>query len=164
MIYKHCCYAFHLIPVPPPLNMPFATDIIDVHIQNLSDASTGDADNGVAAAIASGLSKPAHQRTLPTLLLYTETGLKIYDELTTKATEYYLFGAEEEILKKHGNEIIQAMHSRGCIEGESVVELGAGCVISPPPPSPLSHLPRLPVFLYRDAGHVIHENACSEKY
>lgn len=109
-----------------------ATDIIDVH-----STSTGDVDNGVPAAILSGLSKPTHQRTLPTLLLYTETGLRIYDELITKAAEYYLFAAEEEILKKHRDEIIQAMHPRGCFEGESVVELGAGQVISPiiPPPS-----------------------------
>lgn len=109
-----------------PLTMGFATEIIDVHINNLSGASTGADDNGVSAAIISGLSKPVHERTLPTLLLYTEAGLKIYDELTARAADYYLFGAEEEILKKHGNEIIRAMHSRGCFEGESVVELGAG--------------------------------------
>ena len=117
---------------------PAATDIIDVH-----STGTGDVDNGVPAAIVSGLSKPTHQRTLPTLLLYTETGLRIYDELTTKAEEYYLFSAEEEILKKHGDEIIRAMHPRGCFEGESVVELGAGQVISPMIPS-LPTLPRTP--------------------
>ena len=111
--------------------MPVATDIIDVHTQTLLGENSGDVDNGVPAAIISGLSRPAHRRTLPTLLLYTETGLRIYDELTTKATEYYLFGAEEDILKKHGHEIIRAMHSRGCIEGESVVELGAGQVNLP---------------------------------
>lgn len=103
-----------------------ATDIIDVRIQDPSDTSTADADNGVTAAILSGLSKPAHQRTLPTLLLYTEIGLKTYDELTSNASEYYLFRAEEEILMNHGDEIIRAMHSRGSTEGESVVELGAG--------------------------------------
>ena len=117
--------------------MPLATDIIDVHTQDPSGVIS---DNGVTDAVLSGLSKPTHQRTLPTLLLYTETGLRTYDELTTKATEYYLFGAEEEILRKHADEIIQAMHSRGgCIEGESVVELGAGQV-----PSPIVHPPLLP--------------------
>ena len=109
--------------------MPFATDIIDV--RSPLRASSGDVDNSVPATIISGLSKPAHQRILPQLLLYSETGLRIFDELTTKAPEYYLFSAEEEILKKHGNEIVQAMHSRGFVEGESVVELGAGQVISP---------------------------------
>jgi uncharacterized SAM-dependent methyltransferase len=106
--------------------MPLATDIINVHTEHLSGASSGNADNGVTAAILSGLSKPTHQRTLPTLLLYTETGLRIYDELTTKATDYYLFAAEEGILKNHGEDIVKAMHPQGCIEGESVVELGAG--------------------------------------
>jgi len=115
-----------------------ATDIIDVH-----STSSGGVGNDVPAAILSGLSKPAHQRTLPTLLLYTETGLRIYDELTTKAAEYYLFGAEEEILKKHGDGIIRAMHPRGCFEGESVVELGAGQVISPMIPTPLKLSRRL---------------------
>jgi len=114
--------------------MPFATEIIDVRTQDPLGTNSGDVDNGVPAAIISGLSRPAHQRTLPTLLLYTETGLRIYDELTTQATEYYLFGAEEEILKKHGIEIIRAMHSRGCVEDESVVELGAGQVVSSIPP------------------------------
>lgn len=120
---------------------PTAVDIIDVH-----SPGSGDADNDVPAAILSGLSKPTHQRTLPTLLLYTETGLRIYDELTTKVTEYYLFGAEEEILKEHGDEIIQAMHPRGCFEGESVVELGAGQVITPMISSP----PTLPLTLRRN--------------
>jgi len=121
--------------------MPFATDIIDVRTQNPLSAGSGDVGNNAPVAIISGLSKPTHQRTLPTLLLYSETGLRIYDELTIKAAEYYLFGAEEEILKKHGDEIARAMHSRGCIEGESVVELGAGQVISS----------MQPVFPYWDA-------------
>ena len=140
--------------------MPFATDIIDVRIQNPPDAGPGDADNGITAAILSGLSKPPHQRTLPTLLLYTENGLKIYDELTTKATEYYLFAAEEAILKQYGDQIIRAMHPRGCVEGESVVELGAGYVLlsyilsSPTLLSrtsrrTLERVARLSVFLYR---------------
>ncbi|KAF9645796.1 DUF323 domain-containing protein [Thelephora ganbajun] len=106
--------------------MSSATDIIDVRAQSPCGTNFGDGDNGIPAVIISGLSKPTHQRTLPTLLLYSETGLRIYDELTTKAAEYYLFAAEEEILKKHGDEIIRAMHSRGFVESESVVELGAG--------------------------------------
>jgi len=108
------------------------TDIIDVHTQSPPGTGSGDGDS---VAILSGLSKPTHQRTLPTLLLYTETGLRIYDELTTKAADYYLFAAEEEILKKHGDDIIRAMHPRGCSVGESVVELGAGQVVSPIPSS-----------------------------
>lgn len=101
-------------------------DIIDVRSRNPSGTSSGNTDNGVTAAVVSGLSKPTHQRAFTSLVLYTETGLRIYDELTTQAQDYYLFGAEEEILKRHGDEIIRAMHPRGWFKGESIVELGAG--------------------------------------
>jgi len=100
-----------------------AADIIDVRTQ---DPTANDVHNGEVAAIISGLSKPTHKRTLPGLLLYTETGLRLYDDLTTKVAEYYPFAAENEILKKYGDEIIRYMHPRGLVAGESVVELGAG--------------------------------------
>jgi uncharacterized SAM-dependent methyltransferase len=57
-----------------------------------------------------GLQKPQGQRTLPTILLYDEQGLRLYDEITTKVPEYYLFPAEEEILREHGSEIVRLMH------------------------------------------------------
>lgn len=41
-------------------------------------------------AVLDGLAKPAGQRTLPTLLLYDEHGLRLYDNITTHAQEYYL--------------------------------------------------------------------------
>jgi len=100
-----------------------AADIIDVRTQ---DPTADDVHSCEVAAIISGLSKPTHQRTLPGLLLYTETGLRLYDDLTTKVAEYYPFVAEDETLKKYGDEIIQYMHPRGFFAGESVVELGAG--------------------------------------
>ena len=79
--------------------------------------------------IVSGLAQPVGYKTLPTLLLYDERGLRIYDEITTDATEYYLFPAEEEILKNKADEIVRVMHS-GIPDGdpvdEVVVELGAG--------------------------------------
>lgn len=63
------------------------------------------------------------------MLLYGESSLQLYDDITTKATEYYLFAAEEEILKTYWREIACAMHLEGDIkagESLSVVELGAG--------------------------------------
>jgi uncharacterized SAM-dependent methyltransferase len=44
----------------------------------------------VTREISSGLSLPPGQRELPTLLLYDETGLRLYDHITTNAPEYYL--------------------------------------------------------------------------
>lgn len=94
------------------------------------DAATADAN--LRAEILAGLSAPPGQRSLPTLLLYDESGLRLYDDITTQAPEYYLFAAEEEILKHHGDEIVQAM--RGGIssldvtdeQDTIVLELGAG--------------------------------------
>ena len=78
--------------------------------------------------ILSGLAQPVGHKTLPTLFLYDERGLRIYDEITTDAGESYLFSAEE-ILKHDADEIVRAMHSGvadGSPVGGVVVELGAG--------------------------------------
>lgn len=69
-----------------------------------------------------GLSKPIGERWLPTMLLYDERGLRLYDDLTTNAHEYYLFGAEEEILKKSADDIVKLI----LLDNALVLELGAG--------------------------------------
>jgi L-histidine Nalpha-methyltransferase / hercynylcysteine S-oxide synthase len=78
--------------------------------------------------ILKGLAMPAGQKTLPTMLLYDERGLRLYDAITTDAPEYYLFAAEGEILKTHSTDIAQYMHAHnnGKVEKETVIELGAG--------------------------------------
>jgi uncharacterized SAM-dependent methyltransferase len=54
--------------------------------------------------------------------------LRLYDNITTNAPEYYLFGAEEEILKGKADEIVAEMHqgTGGLFTNEVVLELGAG--------------------------------------
>ena len=79
--------------------------------------------------ILKGLTKDPNNRTLPTMLLYDETGLRLYDDITTQVHEYYLFPAEESILKEKSDEIVLAMCGTQRAEGESVLELGAGCVL-----------------------------------
>jgi L-histidine Nalpha-methyltransferase / hercynylcysteine S-oxide synthase len=77
--------------------------------------------------ILTGLEKPAGERNLPTMLLYDERGLRLYDDITTQAPEYYLFGAEESILKSKADEIVRAMHhGQDVTPDEVVLELGAG--------------------------------------
>ncbi|KAG8807116.1 hypothetical protein FRC19_006856, partial [Serendipita sp. 401] len=79
--------------------------------------------------VLDGLSKPTGQRTLPTILLYDERGLRLYDDITTKAPEYYLFAAEEQILCDDAPEIIRLMHGGGPVRnGEILLELGAGAL------------------------------------
>ena len=99
--------------------------ILDVRVDD--EAQNGEQD--IRSQVIAGLARPTGQKSLPTVLLYNETGLRIYDEITTDADEYYLFGAEESLLKNQGDNIVKAMHSGS--EGklgadEVVVELGAG--------------------------------------
>ncbi|KAF5380666.1 hypothetical protein D9757_007044 [Collybiopsis confluens] len=94
-------------------------EIVDVHDHGQPD----DLQN----QILEGLERPRGEKNLPTMLLYDERGLRLYDDITTKAPTYYLFGAEEEILKSHAFDIVVAMHhSTGVVPGEGVIELGAG--------------------------------------
>lgn len=84
-----------------------------------------------AQNIDDGLSRPIGQKELPTILLYDERGLRLYDDITTGAPEYYLFGAEEQILKDHADDIVKIMHgsTNEIVSDEVVLELGAGYVI-----------------------------------
>jgi uncharacterized SAM-dependent methyltransferase len=54
-----------------------------------------------------GLKKPTGQKTLPTILLYDERGLRLYDDITTMAPEYYFLAAEEQILRDNGPSIVR---------------------------------------------------------
>jgi len=99
-------------------------DIVDVRF----DERTSTGRDYICQQILTGLDQPANKKSLPTLLLYNERGLRLYDDITTEAPEYYLFAAEEEILKGHADEIVQIMHSLEdkVLPGEVVLELGAG--------------------------------------
>ena len=60
------------------------------------------------------------EKRLPTLLLYDEQGLTLYEDITY-LDEYYLTNAEIEVLSDHAGEIANAIHA-----GSMVVELGSG--------------------------------------
>jgi L-histidine Nalpha-methyltransferase / hercynylcysteine S-oxide synthase len=101
-------------------------DIVDIRIQSKPAL---DSEHDLRRQITKGLLQPSGHKSLPTLLLYDEVGLRLYDDITTEAPEYYLFAAEEEILQKYADDIAQAMHWRdnGQVNtGEIVLELGAG--------------------------------------
>jgi uncharacterized SAM-dependent methyltransferase len=105
--------------------MAYKPEILNVRMHE-TEAHTSD---NIYHQIQEGLFRPTGHKSLPTLLLYNESGLRLYDDITTEAPEYYLFGAEENILKKHADEIVQVMHSRDegeVIRNEVVLELGAG--------------------------------------
>ena len=95
-------------------------EIIDLHSRS-SDCLD------ITQQLRDGLSRPSGHKRIPTILLYDERGLKLYDDLTTEAPEYYLFPAEEEILKNKTDDIVRTMHREAQISSdEVVVELGAG--------------------------------------
>ena len=71
--------------------------------------------------IQSGL-RPAHggKKSLPTLLLYDEAGLKLYEKLTY-LPEYYLIDAEIEVLEQYAKNIAERIQPNSI-----VLELGSG--------------------------------------
>ncbi|KAM0236340.1 hypothetical protein ACHAPO_004972 [Fusarium lateritium] len=94
------------IPTPSP---PSIIDIRGEYVElNLKDeiATSFNPDNG--------------PRKLPTLLLYNEKGLQIFEDITY-LDEYYLTNYEIEILKKNSAEIASQIP-----EGSMVIELGSG--------------------------------------
>jgi EasF-like predicted methyltransferase len=62
--------------------------------------------------------------TLPTLILYDERGLKLFEKITY-LDQYYLTNCEISILKSKSDEIVKRM---GLQDGGIVVELGSGYV------------------------------------
>ncbi|KAH7043215.1 C-type lectin protein [Macrophomina phaseolina] len=89
------------------------TTIIDIR---------GDAELvSLAAAISEGL-RPADggEKTLPTLLLYDEAGLRLFEQITY-LDEYYLTNAEIEVLESYADQIAERIQS-----GSMVIELGSG--------------------------------------
>lgn len=60
------------------------------------------------------------EKTLPTLLLYDNKGLKLFEQITY-LDEYYLTGQEIYVLEKYADRIAERIPS-----GAMVVELGSG--------------------------------------
>ncbi|KAI8912516.1 hypothetical protein EDD86DRAFT_201589 [Gorgonomyces haynaldii] len=67
--------------------------------------------------------KPAAEvllRSIPTMVLYSDKGLAIFDQITYNP-EYYLTNAEINIFQKHSQEMVEYIN-----DGDCLVELGAG--------------------------------------
>lgn len=90
-------------------------DIIDIRREKISMCLKDD--------ILKGLGKPdGMEKTLPTMLLYSEEGLKIFEEITY-LEEYYPTNTEIDILHKWGEHMAERIK-----DGSVVVELGSGYV------------------------------------
>ena len=60
------------------------------------------------------------ERTLPTLLLYDEAGLKLFERITY-LEEYYLTNEEIKVLQVHADKIAERIPA-----GAQLIELGSG--------------------------------------
>ncbi|TGZ84454.1 hypothetical protein EX30DRAFT_352885 [Ascodesmis nigricans] len=66
------------------------------------------------------LYKPHGQKSMPTMLLYSAEGLKLFEEITY-LDEYYLTNTEIEILEKYARDMAERVQN-----GTVIVELGSG--------------------------------------
>jgi uncharacterized SAM-dependent methyltransferase len=64
--------------------------------------------------------KDGEEKTLPTLLLYDNAGLKLFERITY-LDEYYLTGDEIDVLENHASQIAERIP-----DSSMVVELGSG--------------------------------------
>ncbi|KAI1530374.1 hypothetical protein PtrSN001C_008697 [Pyrenophora tritici-repentis] len=90
-----------------------ATKIIDIRVDT--------AESDILADIKKGL-RPENggEKKLPTLLLYDQEGLRLFEKITYQE-EYYLTNAEIEVLETYADSIAERISSPSII-----VELGSG--------------------------------------
>lgn len=88
-------------------------NIIDIR----SDAAGIELKQEILTGLKAGQGK---EKTLPTLLLYDDKGLKLFERITY-LEEYYLTGEEIAVLQEHADNIA------GCMQdGSILLELGSG--------------------------------------
>lgn len=88
---------------------------------NIIDIRSDAAGIELKQLILEGLQpKDGEEKTLPTLLLYDNAGLKLFERITY-LDEYYLTGDEIEVLEKHASQIAERIP-----DNSMVVELGSG--------------------------------------
>lgn len=97
-------------PPDSPTHAPYK--IIDIRRSKLEHSLKDD--------IVSGLDNAEGEKTLPTLLLYDEMGLKLFQEITY-LDEYYLTNAEIAVLEEYAKEMAKRIP-----KGAAIVELGSG--------------------------------------
>lgn len=88
---------------------------------SIVDVRREDLEYSLVDDIRSGLRQGGHSdRTLPTLLLYDENGLRLFEDITY-LDEYYLTNAEIEVLTLHAEHLAQEIQA-----GSLIIELGSG--------------------------------------
>ena len=100
-------------PLGDPLAQRYAsTRIFDIR-QGQTASLIDDMKHGLQG-------KQDNEKQLPTLLLYDEPGLKLFEEITY-LDEYYLAGEEIELLENHASDIAHEIAPNSVL-----IELGSG--------------------------------------
>lgn len=103
-----------------PLSTPKMVPILDGNVM-IEDIRHNDIGPSMIDQIYDGLHpRTGDEKRLPTLLLYDEKGLQLFEEISY-LDEYYLTNAEIELLREHAINLAN-MIPEGCI----VLELGSG--------------------------------------
>ena len=99
-----------------------ATPIIDVRVGETDFDILQDLRNGLRPNNKHGgqQQRQPQQKTLPTLLLYDEAGLRLFEKITY-LEEYYLTNAEIQVLDKYAHRMAERIRP-----GSVLVELGSG--------------------------------------
>ena len=102
---------------PSPLGPENDVSIIDIRRNEIGFSIFDDLHQGI---------RPVHggEKRMPTMLLYDERGLKLFEEITY-LDEYYLTNAEIEVLARYADQIVERIQF-----GSQVVELGSGYALA----------------------------------
>lgn len=91
------------------------------HPPRIIDIRSDTAGINLKQEIKAGLNaEDGEDKTLPTLLLYDDKGLKLFEKITY-LEQYYLTGQEIQVLTEHADKIADRIPN-----GALVVELGSG--------------------------------------
>jgi uncharacterized SAM-dependent methyltransferase len=105
--------ARYLPPIKRPIHGSSIPEIIDIRRDKVGRSLLEDIKSGLRPA-------GGGEKSLPTLLLYDEVGLRLFEDITY-LDEYYLTEAEIEVLKTHAGKIAKRIP-----DGSIVLELGSG--------------------------------------
>lgn len=103
-------------PATTPPSTPPPRVIIDIR----ENKELGSLKNEIISLFLDVNTALGEERALPTLLLYDAEGLKLFEKITYEE-EYYLTGAEIDILTKWADDIAERIP-----DGGVMVELGSG--------------------------------------
>lgn len=91
----------------------YGLDVIDIRGHEIQSSILDDMRRDLNPA-------PGVEKRMPTMLLYDEQGLKLFEDITYLG-EYYLTNTEIEILERYADSIAERI-----MDGAQIIELGSG--------------------------------------